>query len=216
MIEFALADENLIFIVALVVMLVIAMLEGVGMLLGMGISELFEAMLPDVDVNSPEVDAGNSLSRLLGWLRFGEVPVLMLLVVFLTAFGLIGLSLQTVAVSTFGVMVPGYLMAIPTLMVAMPVVRVSGGVLARIMPKDETEAVTERSFVGRIAVVTLGCAKPGSPAEARLSDQFGQSHYIMVEPDDDESFPAGTEVLLVSQQGARFRGIRNSNQMLKP
>jgi hypothetical protein len=83
------------------------------------------------------------------------------------------------------------------------------------MPKDETEAVAETSFIGRIAVITLGNASPGNPAEAKLRDKFGQTHYVMVEPDEsDERFENGTQVVLVNQQGAIFKAIRNKSDAL--
>jgi hypothetical protein len=79
-----------------------------------------------------------------------------------------------------------------------------------VIPKDETEVVSENSFIGRVAVITLGEALRGKPAEAKLTDQFGQDHYLMVEPDQEiETFPQGTEVLIVRRQGAVFTGITN-------
>ena len=83
------------------------------------------------------------------------------------------------------------------------------------MLRDETESVSEKTFIGRIAVVTLGKARVGSPAQAKLRDQHGQTHYVMVEPDQPgEEFPAGTDVLLVRQVGAVFKSIRNTRSVL--
>ena len=96
-----------------------------------------------------------------------------------------------------------------------PIVRILGGILGKVMPKDETEAVSETSFIGRVAVVTMGKASPGSPAEAKLKDKYGQSHYVMIEPDEaDEVFENSTQVVLVSQQGAVFKAIRNKSDAL--
>ena len=64
-------------------------------------------------------------------------------------------------------------------------------------------------------VITLGAAQTGSPAEGRLTDEHGQSHYVMVEPDvEGERFEQGTHVLLVRMDGARFRVIRNPTDSL--
>ncbi len=214
---FLTAGENLPFTIALVVMLGIALLEGVAMLLGAGISNFLDGLLPDVDlhVDGPDLDATSSLSRLLGWLRVGQVPVLMLLVVFLTAFGLIGLGVQAVFHNALGSLLPGVLASVPAFALALPVVRTFGGILGRIMPKDETDAVPEHSFIGRVAVITLGTATIGSPAEARLKGIRGQTHYIMVEPDvAGERFERGAAVVLVAQHGAVFRAIRNTSDAL--
>ena len=91
MIELLTAPESLPFAVALVVMLAISMLEGVGTVLGLSLSAVLDSMLPDfdlgVDVEAPQLDAQPSgFTAVLGWLRFGHVPALVLLIVFLTAF----------------------------------------------------------------------------------------------------------------------------------
>ena len=219
MITFLLASQNMPFTVALAVMLIIAFLEGVSTLLGAGIFSFIDSLLPDLDIDAdmdiPDFESSGPFSKLLSWLRIGEVPAIMLLVIFLTAFGLIGLGLQSFAQRTVGSLLPGSFASIPALLLGFPIVRLCGGILGKIMPKDETEAVAETSFIGRIAVITLGNASPGNPAEAKLKDKFGQTHYVMVEPDvSDERFENGTQVVLVSQQGAVFKSIRNKSDAL--
>lgn len=83
------------------------------------------------------------------------------------------------------------------------------------MPKDETEAVSTDSFVGRIALITLGKAEKGNPAQARLKDRFGKSHYIMVEPEtEDVVFEQGEQVLLITKSSAVFLAIKNTKDVL--
>jgi hypothetical protein len=219
MMNFLLASQNMPFTVALAVMLIIAFLEGAGTLLGAGIFRFIDSLLPeldiDADMDSPDFESSGLFSKLLSWLRIGEVPVIMLLVIFLTAFGLIGLGLQSFAQKTLGSLLPGPFASIPAVLLGFPIVRLCGGILGKLMPKDETEAVAETSFIGRIAVITLGNASPGNPAEAKLRDKFGQTHYVMVEPDEsDERFENGTQVVLVSQQGAIFKAVRNKSDAL--
>ena len=219
MINFLLASQNVPFTVALTIMLIIAFLEGVSTLLGAGIFSFIDSLLPELDIaadiDSPDFESSGLFSKLFSWLRIGEVPVIMLLVIFLTAFGLIGLGLQSFAQRTLGTLLPGSFASISAVLLGFPIVRLFGGILAKIMPKDETEAVAEASFIGRIAVITLGNASPGNPAEAKLSDKCGQAHYVMVEPDEsDERFENGTQVVLVSQQGAIFKAIRNKSDAL--
>jgi hypothetical protein len=219
MMEFISASPNLPFSVALAVMLAIAVLEGVGTLLGMGVSSLIEGLLPDFDVDfDAEISTGDTpfaMSRILGWLRFGKVPALILLVVFLTSFGLAGLAIQKVVHTTFGSLMPGLLASLIAFAASLPVVRALGGGLAKILPKDETSAVSEKTFIGRVAVITLGTSRRGSPAEAKLQDQYGQAHYVMVEPDiSDEEFQQGDQLLLVKKSGSTFRAIRNTSDSL--
>ncbi|AMX01282.1 YqiJ family protein [Microbulbifer thermotolerans] len=213
---FLLQDGNLLFTGALVLMLMIAVLEGVMTLIGFGLSELLDNLLPDLDfdVDVPDAEAGGVLTRFLGWLRFGEVPALILLVAFLVGFGITGLTIQLLVESVVGFLLPGWLLAVPVFLLALPQVRFVGNLLRRFAVGDETESVGRSSFVGRVAVITIGEAAAGSPAEARFSDEFGTTHYVMVEPDGDETFTQGEKVLLVEERGANFRVIRPSSKHL--
>ena len=216
--EFFLAHQNIPFTVAISVMVFIAVLEGVGALLGLGISNLIESLLPDVDfdVSGPDIESSTTLTHFLGWLRVGEVPFLILLIVFLTWFGILGLILQKTIFSLTGGMLPSYLASIPALLGALPCVRVFGGLVNKIMPRDETDAVSTNSFIGRIATLTLGSASNGSPAEAKLIDKHHQTHYIMVEPDNaGVTLNQGESVLIVRQAGTIFKVIRNTNKSLE-
>lgn len=227
MMEFLTASQNMPFTVALAVMLGIAFLEGVTTLLGAGISGFLDTLLPDIDgdvdvdmgadfsLGASEVPAATPLSKLLGWLRIGKVPILVLLVIFLTGFGVLGLMIQSVASHIIGFLLPGLIVSGVAFFLALPVVRVFGGAIAWIIPKDETDAVSEKSLVGRIAVITIGTATKGSPAEAKLKDQHGTTHYIMVEPDlVDDTFSSGEAVLVIKQEGSVFKVIENTNPLL--
>jgi len=164
---------------------------------------------------SMEIGSANALSRLLGWLQVGRVPLLVLLVAFLTVFGLSGLIMQALARALIGTPLPAFLVAIPAVLTALPGTRVTGRILGRLIPSDETSVVSRNSFVGRVATITMGTATRDHPAEARLTDEHGQSHYMMVEPDDDaESFAAGEQVLLVVRRGGQFRAIRSTSDAL--
>lgn len=218
---FIFADQNIPFAVALVLMLIIAVLEGAATLLGAGISGFLDSLLPemdmdvDVDMDMPDMDSTSSLTKLLGWLRFGKVPALVILVIFLTTFGLSGFILQAVVRQLVGNMLPALPASGLAFLIALPFVRFGGGILAKIMPKDETDAVSEDSFIGLVAVITLGTAKAGKAAQGKLKDRHGQTHYVMIEPESaEEVFAQGTEVLLVQHHGAFFKAIRNTNTLL--
>ncbi len=203
------AGENLPFAISIGLMVAIALLEGVGMLLGLGFSHLLDSLFdPGVHIGG-DINLDHSLfSELWGWLHIGRVPFLVLLVVFLTGFGLIGLSLQGVVHGISGAYLPGSVAAVPAFILALPVVRVVGQGVARLIPQDETTAVSQETFVGRVADITQGTARKGMAAEARLKDEHGHVHYVMVEPDlADSQFSAGSKVLLVRQEGVTFKVI---------
>jgi membrane protein implicated in regulation of membrane protease activity len=219
MLSLMLASENMAFSIALVLMLMIAVLEGVAALFGAGVSSALESLLPESEL-SPHAEVGSidsdtALSRFLGWLRIGEVPLLMLLVIFLLCFGLTGLLLQAVIQSATTMLAPFWLAVPVALLLSLPLVRFGGGVLQAVMPKDETSAVSEDSLLGRVAVLTLGTARCGYPAQAKVRDQFGYSHYVQVEPETDPiEFVQGAEVLLLTRQGSVYKAIANPNPHL--
>ena len=138
MIEFILAPQNLPFSIALTLMIGIALLEGVTAVFGAALSGLLDSVIPDIetDINlsDVEVQSPHALSRLLSWLRIGTVPVLILLVIFLTGFGLIGLAIQSFTNNLLGFLWPAYIASIPAIVLALPIVRVLGGLICLIMP----------------------------------------------------------------------------------
>jgi hypothetical protein len=193
MIETLTAPGNLPFAVALIVMLLIGLVEA----LGLGASAVHLDMDADADVGGD----------LLGWLGVGRVPLLMLLVVFLAAFGLIGLTLQQI----FGPL-DLWIAAPAAAAAALPVTGIGARGLARIMPQDETTAVSLDTLVGKRGTVTIGTARRGSPAQARVKDIHGLAHYVMVEP-HDEAHPIaeGETVLLVRRDGNVFTGLGSAD-----
>jgi hypothetical protein len=216
MVQFLLSTGNMPFTVALVVMVALALLEVAGLIFGASVSDALETVAGgDTDGLSSPVPEGSEsgFSSLLSWLRFREVPVLVLLIVFLASFGLTGLVVQNVASSITGSMLPALLASVPAFFAALPCMRFFGGVIAKIIPKDETEAVSTQSFIGRTATIVLGRATQGKAAEAKLKDEHGQTHFVMLEPDlPDQTFEQGQSVLLVRQQGPMFYAIAISNE----
>ena len=214
------------FSIAIGVMLLIAITEAAGTLFGISPSGLIDQMIPEADVDlGLEADADGDLpdgaepgvlSALLGWLCVGQVPLLVLFVALLTTFGLAGFAVQTGTKALIGGHAP-LLVAVPLAIgLALPPTRWLALGLGRLMPKEETDAVSSDTFVGKVAVIIRGVATRGVPAEAKLRDAKGQMHYVLVEPDsDDGSLPSGSEVLLVSQMSAiRFTAIENGNELL--
>lgn len=214
--QFITADQNSLFTIALALMLMIAVLEGVTTLIGMGISELVESIMPDFDMDVPTADTPNAtLTKLLGWINFGKVPVLIIFICFLTAFSVVGYSIQYLIYGVSHLLVPQLLVVPVAFVLALPFVRMFTNLLQKIMPKDESSALSQESFVGALVTITLGTARKGSPAEAKTVDQYGQTHYFMVQPEnEDESFVQGEEVLLLRPSSNGFYAIKNSNTSL--
>ena len=68
----------------------------------------------------------------------------------------------------------GWLAAVAVWFLSLPLVRLTAGGLYKIMPKDETTAVSQESLIGRIGTVVLGEARAGSAAQVRVKDVYGQ------------------------------------------
>jgi hypothetical protein len=216
------APHNWPFIVALGVMLGLALLETLILLIGGSLFGFVDDLLPEPDGDvgvEGDTSGANGLSgmlgQVLGWFAIGRVPFLVAVIALLTSFGLIGLALQGGLRLLTGAALPGSLAAIPALIGASFTTRWLALRIARIVPKEETSAVSRDSFVGRIATVTLGAASSGEPTQARLTDTHGQTHYVMVEPDRTADILAeGERVLLVSRMGGVFKAIRAESEAL--
>jgi len=153
----------------------------------------------------------NLVADTLGWLHVGKVPILVLVVVFLTVFAVAGFVAQFVARSTLDHFVPVPAATAVAFVAGILGVRTLGAALAKVIPKDETTAVADASLVGRVGTIVIGTARAGRPAEARVRDEFGATHYVMVEPEErEETFASGASVLLVRHlAGRRFHAIHN-------
>jgi hypothetical protein len=200
------AAETWPFVAATVLLLLIAALEGLALLVGVSAFHWLDHWLPELShAEHGPIDKG------LGWLHVGRVPVLALLVIFLAAFAMTGFALNMAAHRLGGLWLPAWLSVPIAAVAALPIVRILGTGVARLVPSDESFAVTLDTLVGRVATVLGGTARNGYPAEAKVLNQHGQTLYVMVEPDTAGAiFEAGASVLLVRQiAGTRFAGIAN-------
>lgn len=202
--EFFLATQNSAFTLSLMLVAAIGLVEAVGLFCGFLATDALESCVPELTDDSPN----GSLAKLYSWLNFGRIPVLMLVVVALTLFASFGFIFQSMSHNLFHSYIPPVFANTMSLFAAIPACRLFTGILQKIMPMDESEAVSEESFIGRMATITLGEATQTKFAEAKLKDELGKTHYIQVYPDKaDETFQCGESVLIVRKQGAYYFGI---------
>lgn len=202
------------FVVAIGLMVVIGVLEALALLLGLALSQQADSFLVThfaLDHTDASAADASAIGQFLGWLHVGRVPLLMLVVLFLMGFAIAGLILQWVIAAVAGHLLPVPLAVVLATLGALPFVRATGGLVGRYFPQDESSAISELDFVGRVAQVTLGEASAGNPAQARLVDEYGQAHYLRVEPDEPgQRFPRGEAVLIVARtSGTLYRAIVN-------
>ncbi|TVR52442.1 MAG: DUF1449 family protein [Puniceicoccaceae bacterium] len=218
MVEFLLSPANWPFTGALVVVAVIGLLQVLGLVAGLDLAEGADELLPDFDAPSTAgLEGVPAHFAMLGWLELGRVPVLFSLVAFLTLFAVIGLNGQALlALSGLGPL-PALLAAPPVFLICLVPLKWTNRLLAKVMPRSESMAVSKETFLGRIAVIVVGEATHERPAEARLTGPLGRTHYVMVYADEPEvRLASGAEVLLVGRRGEHFTAISNPNPNLSP
>ena len=218
--DFFLAAENTSFAAASMIILAIAAVQILGLVLGFGLSEMLENLLPnteldldaDVDVDveiDADLDLGEPgwLEQFFGWLNVGRVPVLVLLLTFLTSFAATGYVLQAFALGITGLL-PSVLVGPLALAAAFPATRATSRLLGRILPKEESNAISPEELVGEIATVTLGPVGRQTAGKARVMDAHGNLHFVRVRSArPDASFDVGAEILLVRRDGSVFEAI---------
>ena len=203
--ELFLARETLPFGIALGVMVGLAVVEGLGVFIAASPSAWLDNLFADGDVEAEGV-----LDGTLGWLHVGRVPMLVLLILFLFGFAFSGYMVQILLHGAFGWFAPAPIAVVPAFLAGIGTVRGLGALLSKIIPKDESSAISEQSLIGRAGIVVTGVARQGLAANVRVRDAQGRAHYILVEPDvAGEEFEEGVAVLIVKKEGARYRGIRN-------
>ncbi|MEM8630581.1 MAG: OB-fold-containig protein [Pseudomonadota bacterium] len=167
----------------------------------------FDVDLSGLDAEAVELDladtpgaetAQGGHGSIAAWLGLGEVPAAIWLAATLMTFGLSGLTIQTFATGAFGGPLPTWLAAAAATLVAVLFSRRFARVFARLLPKTETQALSERHLGRRMGVITQGTAARGRPAEVRVTDRYGNVHYLRAEPlKDDEVIAQGTEVVVL-------------------
>ena len=223
MIEAFLTPNAYPFSIALCVVLGLFILELISLLLGGSIMAI-GSDAPDVDLDldadfdidldvdadldiEPDLDTefGGGPTGVLGWLGIGEVPFLIWLVSFLTIFGLTGLLTLNVGNAITGLTMSLAITVPVAIIVATYAARFIARIVASIMPKTESTAMRTRFLGGHHGVISQGTARRGQPAEAKLKDRHGNTHYLRVEPlEDDVEIPQGRDVHVIRKRDGMF------------
>ncbi|NQZ91723.1 MAG: DUF1449 family protein [Moritella sp.] len=207
MFTFLLADMNLLYTLAISIVLLFLFLELLGLIVGISLLDLLDSISP-INANSslPITDGG--VSNLLDWLCLTKLPMLVWLIIALTHFAIIGYSINYAVLTSLEWQLQLIFILPTTVFFTLIMTHFFGSVLAKIMPRNETTAVSTSTFIGKAAKITMGTASSGNPAEALLLDDFNQKHYIMVEPEfEKEYLPQGTEVVIIEKLNGTWLAI---------
>lgn len=193
--------HNMPFAAALLVMAILTLIQatGLGDLLGDGDVHAHPGLHADVTAPAGIADG---LASLVG---LGRVPLMVWLALFLGMFAALGVSIQELAAGLLGAPLDRWLAAALAAVTALPATGLIARPLGRILPQDETTAVSTDTLLGRRGVITDGTARAGCPARARVHDRHGQPHHVMVEPHEaSDELRAGAEILLVRREDETF------------
>lgn len=199
MIDFLLNDLNIVFTISLLIVAGLALLEGVAVLIGASVIGMLDDFI-DVDLSTDANVPQGGLSSLLGWLCLNRLPMLVWLILLLTGFALSGLIYNFLLVTNLNIELLFWFSKPVALIGSLYFTHFLGNIIAKIIPKNETSAVSSAGFSGKVATITVGKASIGNAAQAVLKDEFNQKHYVMVEPDNEQDiFPQGMDVVLIEK-----------------
>lgn len=202
MLEQLLTPGYVVFAASFVVMVGIGLVEAVG--LGIGHLDLH------ADLAEPDGWA------LLDWLGLKSgLPILVWLTSLLACFTLAGLIMQQCAEALSGAPLYWAIAAPSALVIGLVANAFCAGVVARFIPEHESTVIDREALLRRRATVLEGTARRGSPARAKVIDQHGQAHYVMVEPhEDSDTVAQGETGLLVRQDGPLFFVLPETSKQL--
>src|SRR6202165_5615826 len=189
------------FAIAAAIMVALGVIELLTTLVGLSIGELVGK---DIGLES---DSHNALGGLFLWINAGRLPLLILIMLALGVFSIEGFVLQGIAdmVGTAG---PVGVAALAAAACSIPVIRTTSRGISRIIPRDETYAVSEADFVGKVAMVSIGPLDQGLPGRVRLKDVFCNWHTVSARASpSSQALPVGASVLLVDRDAKCFIAI---------
>lgn len=191
------ADYNAPYLFAITFVLLIGLLEIIAILCGHMLSGALDAHIDHYD----SLSMGN-ISQALHYLNIGRIPALIILCLLAGFFGLTGILLQYACLLVWQAPVSNILMVPLSLLSSIFAVHYIGKAIAPWLPRDDSYAITEEEYIGSMALITGYSAQAGNPCEGKLIDQYGQTHYLLLEPEEGEIFHKGDKVLIICRLSA--------------
>lgn len=210
--SFLLLEDNRVFLGSSVVLSVLFLLEVIGLAFGASLSHIINANV-DTDHNGiPDVLEGSSMMGVVSWIGFGKVPATIVFALFLAYFSIFGLVINWISLKQLAVTWPWMITTPFAVILSMMPLRIATRVIAKVLPKDFSTAVSVDELVGTQARIITGTATASMSAEARARDRFGETHFVRVKPiDPTESIPKDTLVYLDKREGGHFL-VSKANQ----
>jgi membrane protein implicated in regulation of membrane protease activity len=207
LIDHFLAPEVRPFAIAAVMIAIVGAIESLSMLIGMSLSEMMgKAIGFDHDSNSSFINA-------LLWLNVGGVPLLIFILLALGLFSIAGFLIQDVARLVLAPL-PAAIAALAAAAVALPLLRASTREVARVIPQDESYAVSLSDLIGRVGQVVVGPLDQGLPGRVRVKDVHDNWHTVTASAaPDSPPLQKGARVLLVDCRDRLFIAIAATDEI---
>ncbi|NRD75169.1 DUF1449 family protein [Shewanella sp. VB17] len=206
MVEFLFTQANLPFSISLFLVLLLGISEVLSLMLGYSLVGALDNCAPvDADIET----SFTGFTGVSGWLCINRLPLLIWFVLVLISFSFVGYVSNYLALIMTQQMFPQAI-SLPIALVFTAIsCRYVGAAIARVLPKNESNAVSIDTLLGSVGTVTLGCAIKGNPSEALVRDKHQQRHYILVEPEmSGVEFNTGTQVILLKREGTVWSAAR--------
>lgn len=170
MLEFLLESDLIPFHTSVLALILLSMAETIGYYIGLRPSTFIKRISPHWLIASPILQV-----------KFSKVLIFVFLLI---NFSFAGYFLQLVYYASQYQFLAWYYIILPALIIAIFFTVFMIHCLDQVIkPRLST---TKTNLLGRLATVSSGNGRPGFSAQARVRDEFGQLHYVQVEPEFGE------------------------------
>lgn len=227
--DFLFAPANAPFAIALGILGGLLVVEITTLIVGIPLSAKVDALLhldlhgPDLhgpDLHGPDLHGpdhahgGLDLSHEPGmfgtawdWLNAGRVPLLILIMIMLAAFGSVGYMIEGVSHALIG-WLPTSFAVVPALIVTVPITRKVSLLVSKVVPRDETYVVEAGSLVGQTGIIVTGPLAQDTIARVKVKDVHGNHHFPWVRTKEPNlRLGNGDYVLLVEHVGNEYLAV---------
>lgn len=193
-------DTNLLpFHISLIILVLVSMVETMGYYFNIKSSDYLKMLLPQWLKPSFFIQ-----------LKFSKILIFIFL---LLNFSVAGYILEFIFFAKFESFAPAYYVIFPALLIAIFFTVFMIHCLDQVIKPESPQYSSH--LIGRLASISSGNARPGFSAQARVRDEFGQLHYIQVEPEFGE-LELQAQILLVKKYKSYYiaKRISQSNHIL--
>lgn len=186
------------FHLSVLALILLSMAETFGYYVNLRPSTFFKRVAPDWLTHSPFIQV-----------KFAKV---LIVVFFLITFSFAGYFLQLTIYAYQNHFLSWYYIIIPALIIAIFFTVFMIHCLDQVIKPQVIH--TKVNLLGRLATVSSGNARPGFSAQARVRDEYGQLHYVQIEPEFGE-LEFQSQIILIRFKTSHYvaKNISKSNHL---